>query len=159
MSELGQQAFYVNDTDSLRLGLLAARVSTSDPETTAIWQRIYDTTAFLVGVADDYTPVEAQTAASSVVATALAEPAAFTGAASVVEIGDELLRMRAVGIDPENASVRVMGARLVLDSYVLDQLTWPNVGTVDNRRVLAIPARSCVRVRLDTGHPDPDRCR
>jgi len=139
MSELGQQAFYVSDTESLRLGLLAARVATTDPETTAIWQRIYDTTSFLVGVADDYTPLEAQTAASTVAPTGLTDAAAFTDDAAVVAIGDELVRMRAVGIDPENASVRVMGARLVLDSYILDQLTWPNVGTEDNRRVSPSP--------------------
>lgn len=139
MSELGQQAFYVSDADSMRLGLLAARVATSDPDMVEIWQRIYDTTSFLVGVADDYTPVEAQTAAASVVPTGLTDAAAFADDTIVSAIGDELVRTRAVGIDPENASVRVMGARLVLDSYILDQLTWPNVGTDDDRRTSPSP--------------------
>ncbi len=162
MSELGQQAFYVSDTDSLRLGLLATRVATSDSETTAIWQRIYDTTSFLVGVADDYTPVEAQAAAASLVTTGLADAEAFTDDATVRAIGDELGRLRAVGIDPENASVRVMGARLVLDSYILDQLTWPNVGTEDNRRVSPSPldlasvfgSTLATRVQTDAGETD-----
>ncbi|MDO8389043.1 MAG: DUF3160 domain-containing protein [Actinomycetota bacterium] len=162
MSELGQQAFYVTDTDSLRLGLLAARVATSDPDTAAIWQQIYDTTAFLVGVADDYTPAEAQTAAATVVATGLADAAAFTADAAVSDIGDELLRMRSVGIDPENASVRLMGARLVLDSYVFDQLTWPNVGTDESRRVSPSPldlasvfgSSLATQIQTDSGETD-----
>ena len=162
MSELGQQAFYVSDTDSLRVGLLAARVETSAPYTTVIWQRIYYTTSFLGGVADDYTPVEVQTAASAVVTTGLADAAAFTRDAAVRDIGDELLRVRAVGIDPENASVRVMGARLVLDSYVLDQLTWPNVGTEDNRRVSPSPldlasvfgSTRATQIQTDAGETD-----
>jgi hypothetical protein len=139
MSELGQQAFYVRDADSLRLGLLAARVATSAPDMTAVWQRIYDTTSFLVGVADDYTPLEAQTAATSVVPSGLTDASALSQDATIGDIGDALLATREVGIDPENASVRVMGARLVLDSYVLDQLTWPNVGTEDDRRVSPSP--------------------
>lgn len=138
MSELGQQAFYVSDTDSLRLGLLAARVATSDADTATLWQRIYDTTSFLVGVADDYTPVEAQAAVEVVAPADLADVTALD-AATVDAIGEQLTQTRAVGIDPENASVRVMGARLVFDSYVLDQLTWPNVGTEDNRRVSPSP--------------------
>ncbi|MBI4935168.1 MAG: DUF3160 domain-containing protein, partial [Actinobacteria bacterium] len=139
MSELGQQAFYVSDIDSLRLGLLATRVATSDPSITAIWQSIYDTTSFLVGVADDYTPVEALTAATTVVPGGLNDVTTFATDTSVGDVADELQQMRPVGIDPENASVRVMGARLVLDSYILDQLTWPNVGTEDNRRVSPSP--------------------
>jgi Protein of unknown function (DUF3160) len=135
MSLLGQEAFYVSDPASLRLGLLAARLVTADSAATDAWQSIYDTTAFFVGVADDYTPTEVRTAAAAVVASGLDDPAALGDDATVNEIGDALLATRSVSIDPENSSVRVMGSRLVLDSYILDQLTWPNVGTDDNRRV------------------------
>jgi hypothetical protein len=72
------------------------------------------------------------------------------------------VRTRAVGIDPENASVRVMGARLVLDSYILDQLTWPNVGTADDRRVSPSPldlasvfgSTLATRLQTDAGETD-----
>ena len=129
MSELGQQAFYLSDPASLRLGLLASRIVTADANLSRLWQSIYDTTAFFVGVADDYTPVEADAAATAATGAHLVDTAAYAGDDAVASIRDALLASRAVGIDPENTSVRVMGARLVLDSFILDQLSWPNVGT------------------------------
>lgn len=134
MGLLGQEAFYVDDVDSLRMGMLAARLVTEDPALAEQWRAIYEPTAFLVGVADDYTPFELQDAATSVLADGLADPGAFDDEA-VAAVGEELIGTRPVGIDPENASVRTMGARLTLDSFVLDQLAWPNVGTEDDRRV------------------------
>ena len=47
--------------------------------------------------------------------------------------------VRPAGIDPENASVRLMGARFVLDSYIFDQLRFPNVGDPPYGRVHATP--------------------
>jgi hypothetical protein len=137
MSLLGQEAFYVDDADSMRLGLLASRLL-ADPELAALWTRIYDTTAFLVGVADDYTPLEATQAADSVLPGGL-DAVVTADDDTLLDVGAALLASRPVGIDPENASVRTMGARAVLDSYVLDQLAWPNVGTADDRRTHVSP--------------------
>lgn len=161
MSLLGQEAFYLSDPASLRLGLLAARLVTANAEATRLWKTIYDTTAFFVGVADDYTPAEARAAAESVVSSGLDDPAALDDA-TVTKIGAELASTRSVSIDPENASVRVMGSRMVLDSYILDQLTWPNVGTNDNRRVTpsgldiasTFGSPLATKLQSDAGEPD-----
>jgi hypothetical protein len=139
MSMLGQEAFYVDDVDSLRIGILAARPVVSDPNLLALWKEVYEPTAFLVGVADDYTPDELEQAAQGVSSGGLADLSAFATDAAVLQVGDRLLADRPVGIDPENASVRVVGARLVLDSFILDQLAWPNVGTEMDRRVYVSP--------------------
>ncbi len=138
MSLLGQEAFYVDDADSMRIGLLASRLLDVDPELASAWSTIYDTTAFFVGVADDYTPLEAVEASASVVPGGIAD-AVTADASTIRAIGKRLLDSRDVGIDPENASVRTMGARAVLDSFVLDQLAWPNVGTDENRRTEVSP--------------------
>jgi len=138
MSLLGQEAFYIDDVDSMRMGLLVARLLDADPELAASWSRIYDTTAFLVGVADDDTPLEAVAAATPLLAGGL-DAVLSADAATIASIGDALLESRDVGIDPENASVRTMGARAVLDSFILDQLAWPNVGTEDDRRTKVSP--------------------
>ena len=55
--------------------------------------------------------------------------------AAVEALAAELERRRRVQIDPEAAGMRLMGTRFAIDSYVLDQLTWPNVGTESRRRV------------------------
>jgi hypothetical protein len=138
MSLLGQEAFYVDDADSLRIGLLASGLIAGDPDRLDAWRDIYEPTAFLVGVADDYTPEEAQAAASAE-GVDLADPVSLADDATVLAVGQQLLAARPVSIDPENASVRVMGARLTLDGYVLDQLAWPNVGTETERRVFVSP--------------------
>ena len=138
MSLLGQEAFYIDDVDSMRMGLLVARLLDADPELAASWSRIYDTTAFLVGVADDDTPLEAVAAATPLLAGG-PDAVLSADAATIASIGDALLESRDVGIDPENASVRMMGARVVLDSFILDQLAWPNVGTEDDRRTKVSP--------------------
>ena len=60
-------------------------------------------------------------------------PLALASDATVNAIGDQLLATRPVQIDPQNASLRTMGVRFVLDSWVYDQLSAPNVtnrGTV-----------------------------
>lgn len=161
MSELGQQAFYLGDPASLRVGLLAARVVSSG-DLASLWHQIYDPTAFLVGVADDYTPAEAAAAVDAVAPDAVSDPTALADDAVVSAVADQLAATRAVGIDPENTSVRVMGARLVLDSYVIDQLVWPNVGTSDDRRVYSSPldlasvfgSTLATKFQVESGQPD-----
>lgn len=162
MSLLGQEAFYVDDADSLRIGMLAARPLVSDPRLLALWKDVYEPTAFLVGVADDYTPDELHQAAQASAPAGLVDLSAFAADRAVLAVGDRLLAARPVGIDPENASVRVMGARLVLDSYILDQLAWPNVGTEQNRRVYVSPldlasawgSPLAQQLQRDAGEPD-----
>ncbi len=127
MSHLGQSAFLVGVPESLRLGLLVSRVIVSDDALAERWALVYEPTAFLVGSADDYTPFEAEAAAGG-----LDDPAGFTGLDDVEAVGNQLLAGRGVAINPEAASVRVMGARFVVDSYIYDQLTAPSVFIPDS---------------------------
>jgi hypothetical protein len=140
MSVLGQSAFCLPGTDacdsvgSLRLGILASRVLTGDPTLAQLWRDIYEPTAFLVGAADDYTPFEVAKAASG-----FSDPSAFADDAAVEKVGSELQSIRPVMIDPEKPTVRLMGVRFVIDSWVLDQMIYPNVGTESDPRLLPSP--------------------
>ena len=147
MSVLGQTAFrlpgsiqtdasVVGDTDNLRLALLASRTLVGDPELEALWRQVFEPTAFLVGVADDYTPFELADAVEATVPGGMADPLTATDDASLGAVADLLTTTRPVQIDPERPSVRLMGTRFVVDSWILDQLIRPNVGTPDEPRVL-----------------------
>jgi hypothetical protein len=136
MSSLGLTAFglpgqtgYREDpgTDELRTGLLLSRVLASDPVLVADWETIYEPTAFLVGLADDYTPFEAFDAAGAAVSCWPADPSGIAGDDAIADVAAALRASRTIGIDSEYASVRVMGVRFVLDSFIIDQLVDPNV--------------------------------
>lgn len=139
MSLLGQEPFFLAQPASLQLALLAAPLITTDPEILAAWRSVYEPTAFLVGLADDYSPIELVAAAEAVRPGSTGDPGAIADAAYVTAVKERLARVRPVLINPDNASVRVMGARFVLDAYVLDQLGWPNVGTLPDARVFVSP--------------------
>lgn len=134
MSMLGQASFFVHDRDSLRIGALAARVLVANPALSEAWHLVYEPTAFMVGVADDYTPFE--------LADVIADTGGFDGPmddAQLDSIAAGLRALRPVGIDPENASMRIMGVRFVLDSYIYDQLRFPYVGDPPFGRRYASP--------------------
>ncbi len=150
MSVLGQAAFRlpgsvqtdattVTDTDNLRLALLASRTLVGDPELEALWHQIFEPTAFLVGVSDDYTPFELAAAVEAVTPGGMSDPLSATDDESLFAIADSLKTTRPVQIDPERPSVRLMGTRFVIDSLIYDQLMRPNVGTREEPRVLASP--------------------
>ncbi|MCU0266458.1 MAG: DUF3160 domain-containing protein [Actinomycetia bacterium] len=144
MSVLGQLAFCLPGTLDCtggvvptRLGLLAVRSLVSDSTLIQQWRLVYEPTAFFVGLADDYTPTEAAAAARGVVPGWLADPAPLASDETVREIADRLLALRPVQIDEARASIRVMGTRFVVDSYILDQLVAPFVGTEGDWRTMA----------------------
>ncbi len=139
MSLLGNSAFFLGSPESLRIGLLATRVLVADPELMDTWRLVYEPTAFMVGVSDDYTPVEMAEVADEVVPGSIADPAGFSDDDPVNTVADGLRGRRPVAIDEEAASARLMGARFVIDSFVYDRLRWPFVGEDDNRRVVASP--------------------
>jgi hypothetical protein len=126
MSSLGQTAFKINDPSQIRTGLMLARVITGDPGLADMWAQIYEPTAFLVGLADDFTPSEMAGVADQVDAD-WRDTLEIVDTAFLAEVGSGLRSLREVAIDPELASMRVMGARFVLDSFILDQLVFPNV--------------------------------
>jgi hypothetical protein len=138
MSLLGQAAFPVQEPEAMQVSALVARPLLADPSLEEDWRLIYEPTAFLVGMADDYTLQELAGAADAAAPGWRADPALLTTAAAD-QAAAGLIATRPVGIDPEAASVRVMGARFVIDSYVFDQLRWPNVGTEDHMRTYTSP--------------------
>ena len=142
MSVLGNLAFCLPGSmdcpgvEPTRIAILVSRVLTADDALLELWRRIYEPTAFLVGLADDYTPAEVRDAARDVAPKGLRDADVFGDDAVVEEVAEALTQIRPIRINPERASVRIMGARFVLDSFVLDQLIWPNVGTQGHERWL-----------------------
>jgi len=141
MSVLGQLSSCLPGTykcpgiEPTRIGILASRVLDSSSDLIALWRQIYEPTSFLVGVADDYTPLDVQKAAESTPAGGLDNAKAFASDAAVKAVARALVKARPVKINPERASIRLMGTRFVLDSYLLDQLVYPNVGTAKKPRL------------------------
>ncbi len=127
MSMLGNIGFVLAQPDPFRVGLLLTRSIVTDAGVTASWERIYEATAVIVGAADDYTPFEADQAAAAIVPDWPVDPADLASDPTVQAVVDELESMRTVLIDPGAASLRAMGVRFIFDSYVLDQLTDPDV--------------------------------
>jgi len=150
MSVLGQHAFrlpgslqtdatVVNDPRGVRLALLASRTLVGHPELEALWQQIFEPTAFLVGTSDDYSPFELAEAVEATAPGGMDDPLFAADDASLVAVADTLKATRPVQIDPERPSIRLMGTRFVLDSWILDQMVGPCVGVPGEPRPLASP--------------------
>ncbi len=142
MSVLGELPFCLPGTsdcpgtEPARLGILAARTLAQNPDLQSLWHEIYDPTAFLVGRSDDYTPLETAAAARTVDPAWVHDPRAFAKDAAVKEVVAALVKARPVRINPDRAAIRFLGTRFVIDSYILDQLVYPNVGTPEKPRLL-----------------------
>ncbi len=150
MSVLGQAAYrlpgsvqtdetVVAGPEGLRQALLASRTFVGDARLEALWRQIYEPTAFLVGSADDYTPFELAGAVETVMPGGMAAPLTATSDETLTAVAQELTAARTVLIDSERPSVRLMGTRFVVDSWILDQLVRPWVGTREEPRLLASP--------------------
>jgi hypothetical protein len=133
MSVLGQLPFCLPGTrdcvgtEPARAALLAARILAGHADLLALWRAIYEPTAFLVGRADDYTPLEVAAAAKAVDPGWLQDATAFADDATVAKTLAAVVKARPVLVNPERAAIRFLGTRFVVDSYVLDQLIYPNV--------------------------------
>jgi len=150
MSVLGQTAFRlpgsiqtdateVTEPDGLRMAVLASRTLVGTPRLEALWRRIFEPTAFLVGVSDDYTPFELAAAVEATTPGGMADPLTATDDDTLFAVAAALTAARPVLVDPERPSVRLMGTRFVIDSWIYDQLVRPNVGTTTEPRLLASP--------------------
>jgi hypothetical protein len=120
MSQLGNNAFLTDE--GLHLAILASRVLLVDEEAVDLWTLIYEPTAWLVGTADDYTPFEVGRAVEEAVPSGWADLTVFTGESALLAVSSALTGYRPVEINPEAASIRIMGTRWVIDSWILDQL-------------------------------------
>lgn len=138
MAVLGNENFVVGRGDTMTLASLASRALVSDPELLDMWALVYEPTAFLVGMADDYTPSELAEQLDRLIPGWQDDPTLIDE--SIAEdAGAALIDLRPVGIDPEASSVRIMGARFVVDSYIYDQLRFPSVGDFPFGRRYATP--------------------
>jgi hypothetical protein len=139
MSVLGQVPFCLPGSfgcpgaGPTRLGILASLALTSDPAARALWRQIYEPTAFLVGLSDDYTPGEVAAAVRKAAPGGLK---ALATDAAVRRVASALAEQRPVRINPQRASIRIMGTRFVTDEFLLDQLVYPHVGTQSKPRLL-----------------------
>jgi len=135
MSVLGQEPFCLPGTrgctsaEPARIGILASLALARDRTALALWHRIYDPTAFLVGLADDYTPPEVARVAPS-------DLRSLASDAAVRRVVRALREKRPVRINPQRASIRIMGTRFVTDEFLLGQLVFPHVGTTARPRLL-----------------------
>jgi len=111
-----------------------------------VWARVYDPTVFIVGKADDlgfheYGALWDTVFGPDAPASAIADEAKF---AAFVEAARQLpppqINSMWVYIWEDKEQVtqgfRFMGQRFVLDAYIFDELTWREVGTMDNPRML-----------------------
>ncbi len=159
----GRMAFLLKGTDldpnalvseedariqTLQACLIAQRLYGPDqePDLAAIWNRIYQVTAFYVGLADDLTPYEYAEAIEKVCGTAFAwkelaqpsklrelkghlaslhSPQIYGGTGDIVVMppfSDEDL---AKNLD-KTKGLRLMGQRFIPDSYMFQQLVFPS---------------------------------
>jgi hypothetical protein len=150
MSVLGQHAFrlpesrmsgggVVEGVAGVRLATLASRTLVGHADLEALWRRIFEPTAFLVGFSDDYSPFEMAAAVEATVPGGMEAPLSATDDETLSAVIETLKATRPVQIDPERPSVRLMGTRFVIDSFVFDQLIAPNVGVFPDARVLGSP--------------------
>jgi hypothetical protein len=146
MSVLGQIPFCLPATTSCpgseptRMGILASLALAGNSKDRALWQQVYEPTAFLVGLADDYTPDEVAAAVKKAAPAVLA-PGGLKSLRSDAEVGkiaDALVAARKVRINPSAASIRIMGTRFVTDELLLQNLVYPHVGTAARPRTLPL---------------------
>jgi len=113
-----------------------------------VWARVYDPTVFIVGKADDlgfheYGALWDAVFGLDAPASAIADESKF---AAFVEAARQLpppqINSMWVYIWEDKEQVtqgfRFMGQRFVLDAYIFDEMTWREVGTVDNPRMLPL---------------------
>ena len=145
MSVLGQLPFCLPGTRAARAatrprsGCSPRGCSPPNPSLVALWKAIYEPTAFLVGTADDYTPSRSATAAKQVVPSWLTDGSPLADGRQSRRCSTRSVKARPVLINPERPAIRFMGTRFVLDSYILDQLIAPNVGTEAKPRLMPSP--------------------
>ena len=135
MSMLGQEGFPSRRRRRCGARPAGEAVLVDDPALLADWTAIYEPTAFLVGLADDMTRCSWPTQRTPPCPVGATTRRSWPGCEHGGDRRHGILAAHPAPIDPERAGVRLMGAGFTLDSYVLDQLAWPNVGAPAERRM------------------------
>jgi len=133
-------------TMALLITYILRNASVDGVPATQVWARVYEPTAFIVGKADDlgyheYGVLWDVVFGPDAPVTAISDPSKFT---AFVETARRLPPPQVNSMwvyiweDKEQVTqgFRFMGQRFTLDAYVIGQLTWREVGTLDNRRML-----------------------
>lgn len=135
----------VINVEQTRAGILLTWLVMGNPDIYNVWQRIYEITKFFVGVSDDLTFEDYLTVLSE---KGVTTPEQLYNESTVVNIAQELLnrnRAKILGtyaetypwlpqetelqrILNETAGLRFMGQRFIPDSYMFQQLVFPQVG-------------------------------
>ena len=112
----------------------------------ASWDKIYAPTAFYVGTADDLTPVEYHELAGRVLGSAGISAASLSEDSVDGFTAEARKAFRKPGIAASIGDVtagtvqerqfRLMGQRFIIDSRVFQELTFPKVGTYNDRRLM-----------------------
>ena len=146
----GQMTFRLNSPDETRSALLLAsalQAGGSGPHAPAtLWDQIYEPTAFFVGTADDLTYRDYWPLITQVYGASPA-PAAFADDAKLAQFEEAAKALAAPRINSMfvyiwedktqvTKGLRFMGQRFTVDEYVLGQLLYRNVGTLDDPRML-----------------------
>ncbi|MBM3694362.1 MAG: DUF3160 domain-containing protein [Actinobacteria bacterium] len=141
MALLGSTPFPIADPQALARGVLLSVLLVEDAALLDAWERIYESTSFLVGTADDYTPLELVAAGATwCCSEGGVDPSLLADDGFLTAVADALRAARPVLIDAEAASMRTMGARFTLDAFLLDQLVHPQVWSRLEASVLDVAA-------------------
>lgn len=112
----------------------------------ALWERIYEPTAFFVGGSDDPSFKEYKAVADRVFG-ADASPQTFADDELLARFTEEAGKLPAPRINSMWVTIfeneeeatrgfRFMGSRFVIDAFIFENLIWRRVGTMDNPRML-----------------------
>lgn len=109
------------------------------------WDKIYAPTAFYVGTADDLTPVEYHELAGRVIGAAGVSASTLSDDNVTRFMTEAKKAFRAPGIAAsigvaagtvQKRQFRLMGQRFIVDSRMFQEMTFPKVGSDDNRRLM-----------------------
>ena len=137
--------FPVEDRPDTKYPVLQALIITEqlsrDEKAQARWQQLYDPTVFYVGKADDLSYYQLQPLLQRIFGTGKFER--FDDAAKIAQFREAVKEeLPVAGIRTYNffegglqgPQFRIMGQRYIPDSRMLQELTWPRVGTEENKR-------------------------
>jgi hypothetical protein len=152
----------LDNRDETKMALLITYIIRNTENAASLWERVYEPTAFIVGKSDDlgfteygrlWDEVFGRDAAPTVL-TKKKQIDAFTAAAR--ELPPPQINSMWVYIwedkDDVTQGFRFMGSRYVLDAYIFEQLTFREVGTLDNARWLPSALDAMAVLGSDEAH-------
>jgi hypothetical protein len=151
MMWFGRINFRLKEADETRSALLIAQALANtqiDGEPASqLWERIYEPTAFLVGVSDDVDIYDYHPLIEEVYGSLGNDPTIFLPEEKLIQFVDAAKQLPPPQInsmwvyvwedrDEATQGFRFMGQRFVIDAYIFQQMIFRNVGTIDDPRML-----------------------